>query len=502
LARYKPYNYSQSMILPVILEQQIIPGTIEFAIHYLVDHDIDTCVLDQRFNNDDTGRRAYDPRVLLKIVLLAYSRGIIHSRKIERVCRENITFMALTCGQSPDHSTIASFVSSMKDEIGPLFSDVLLICEEMRLLSGTAFSLDGCKLASNASKEWSGKRKTLVKKQQKLEEKVRELMDRQIQADKEETDPTDLARSEKQIARIRQSAERIRKFLDENKERPGRKGKEIKSNITDNESANMKTSHGTVQGYNGQALVNENQIILGAGAFGSGQDYDHLEPMVEEARRNLERIGYPADYFKDKTFLADSNYHCESNLRFCDKESIDAYIPDVNFRKRDERFETQSRHKPKRDRFTTSDFTYDEARDVFICPQGRELTLRAKRAQTQDRVHRRYVIKGDDCTGCPFFSKCLEEKRGGKRKHLHVRIEKKESFHQQMMEKIDTEEGRIKYGKRLGMVEPVFGNIRIHKRLDRFTLRGRIKVNIQWLLYCMVHNIGKLCNHGYGYAVT
>ena len=211
------------MILPVILEQQIIPGTIEFAIHYLVDNDIDVSILDRRFSNDNTGRRAYDPRVLLKIVLLAYSRGIIHSRKIERVCRENITFMALTCGQSPDHSTIAAFVSSMKDEIGPLFSDVLLTCEEMNLLGGTTFSLDGCKLPSNASKEWSGKRKTLIKKQQKLEKKVSELMDRQISADKEESDPTDLARVEKQITRIRQNAERVRKFLDENEERKGRK---------------------------------------------------------------------------------------------------------------------------------------------------------------------------------------------------------------------------------------------------------------------------------------
>ena len=65
-------------------------------------------------------------------------------------------FMALSCGQYPDHSTIASFVSSMKDEILPLFCNVLLICEEMKLLGGTLFALDGCKLPSNPSKKWSG----------------------------------------------------------------------------------------------------------------------------------------------------------------------------------------------------------------------------------------------------------------------------------------------------------------------------------------------------------
>ncbi|MBT4511582.1 MAG: transposase [Chloroflexi bacterium] len=106
MARYKPYDYSQSMMMPVSLQDQLIPGTLEFAIHYLVDNNLDLLVLDSRFSNDDTGRPAYDPRVLLKVVLLAYSRGIIHSRKIERACGENVTFMALACGQIDPYSDI------------------------------------------------------------------------------------------------------------------------------------------------------------------------------------------------------------------------------------------------------------------------------------------------------------------------------------------------------------------------------------------------------------
>ncbi len=75
---------------------------------------------------------------------------------MERACKENVTFMALTCGAQPDHSTIAAFVSSMEDEIPSLFSDVLLVCEQEDLLGGTFFALDGCKLPSNASKQNSG----------------------------------------------------------------------------------------------------------------------------------------------------------------------------------------------------------------------------------------------------------------------------------------------------------------------------------------------------------
>jgi transposase len=77
------------------------------------------------------------------MVLLAYSRGLLSSRKIEQACRENVVFVALDCGQLPDHSTVAAFVSSMKAEILPLFRDVLLVCEEMNLLGGTMFALYG-----------------------------------------------------------------------------------------------------------------------------------------------------------------------------------------------------------------------------------------------------------------------------------------------------------------------------------------------------------------------
>ena len=178
MAKYKPYDYRQSVLLPVSLEDQLMPGTLEFAIHTLVEKRLDMSVFHGKYQNDDTGRAAYDPKILLKVVLLAYSRGMISSRKIEQACRENIVFLALACGQQPDHSTIAAFVSSMKAEILPLFRDVLLVCEEMNLLGGTMFALDGCKLPSNASKEWSGTVAELRKKKAKIETKVAQLLDR------------------------------------------------------------------------------------------------------------------------------------------------------------------------------------------------------------------------------------------------------------------------------------------------------------------------------------
>jgi transposase len=169
MAKYRSYDYSQGVLIPVSLEDQLMPGTLEFAIDTLVEDRMDLSVFEDRYNNDETGRWAYDPKVLLKGVLFAYSRGLLSSRKMERACRENITFMARTCGQCPDHSTIAAFVSSMRNEILPLFRDGLLVCDESHLLGGTLFALDGSKVLSNSSKEWSGKISDLKRKKEKME---------------------------------------------------------------------------------------------------------------------------------------------------------------------------------------------------------------------------------------------------------------------------------------------------------------------------------------------
>ena len=164
-------------MVPISFKKQLVPGSLEFAINELVDRNMNISIFDSNYKNDETGSPAYDPKILLKIVLLAYSRGIIFSRRIEQACRENVTFMAISCWTTPDHSTIAAFISSMKEDIVFLYRDILLVCEEEGLLDGTHFSLDGLKLSSNASKESSGMFSDLKIKQEKLEKKVKELVE-------------------------------------------------------------------------------------------------------------------------------------------------------------------------------------------------------------------------------------------------------------------------------------------------------------------------------------
>jgi IS5 family transposase len=254
----------------------------------------------------------------------------------------------------------------------------------------------------------------------------------------------------------------------------------------------MMTSHGVVQGYNSQALIDaKHQVIVHGEAFGNGQDHGHIPPMLTGALENLQSLGHERDYFKEKILTADSNYHTQVNLKECQELGLDAYIPDRKFRNRDPRFATQKRHPVRR--FTLKDFHYQESLDQYICPQGKTLKLLVRRVLDHGHLYRKYIAAEKDCQTCPLKSRCIYGK-GGKRKHLAVPIG--ESLSKQMVEKIDTEPGRRIYPQRLAIVEPVFANIRSNKRLDRFTLRGKIKVNIQWLMFCLVHNIEKILNYG------
>jgi len=504
MARFKPYKYDQMVMVPISLQNQLEPGTFEHTINELVEHHIDLSVFEGRYQNDNSGARAIHPKLLLKVILLAYSRGMIGSRQIERACGENIVFMALSGGSRPDHSTLAHFVSSMRKEIESVFGNILLVCDEMDLLGGTHFSLDGVKLPSNASKEWSGTFKELKKKRKKLRVKLQQVIHEHIRQDRMSNVETD--KHQQQAQRLLQQVERLNKFLEEENPKAGKAQEEIQSNVTDNESAKMPTSHGVIQGYNAQALVDDkHQVIVHAETFGN-QDHDNLAPMLKGAKKNLQGIGKSCDYFKGRQFTADSNYYSYANLALCQTESLDAYIPDMQFRKRDERFREQHRFKdgvhprrrpvPKEKAFPVADFVFDETRRVYLCPQGKVLKCGARNQHNRYRVYDIYRACQTDCADCRVRKNCLSKPQTSRR-YLSIEVAGQQpSLIEQMKARIDTPEGRQIYARRLAIVEPVFANIRIQKRLDHFTLRTKAKVDVQWKLFALVHNIGKI--HRYG----
>lgn len=510
MPRFKAYDYNQLMMVPVSLEDQLMPGTLEYAIHHLLEGRVDTTVFHDQYRNGETGRAAYDPKMLLKVVLLGYSRGIMSSRKLERACKENVVFMALSCGQKPDHSTLADFISGMGEgRVTALFTQVLLICEEDGLLGGTHFSLDGLKLSSNASKEWSGTHRDLQKKKESLERKLKEAMQEHREEDRKGGDRDD-QRPSVRVQRLEKSADRIERFLRETPPKQGRQGKEIQSNITDNESAKLVSAHGVVQGYNANAMVDEkHQVVVAAAVFGESDDGVNMGPMLEAAHQNLSAVTGEAEPLKGRIVSADTSYYSVANLEACNEREVDAYVPDRHFRQRDPRFEDAGRHRRSVDKnkqryeskkrwFGPEDFHLDEATGKLVCPAGKSLYQDGH--SKQDGYHATsYRAPASACRNCPLRSRCLRNPEGVSRqvRRFHGRVT--ESLTDRMKAKIDTPEGRRIYGRRMANVEPVFGNIRAQKRLDRFTLRGRGKVNIQWTLYCLLHNIEKIGKYGVGW---
>ena len=506
MARYK-YIDTNPRFLPIDLARQLLPGTFEHALDHLLDHTIDLSSFDARFRNDETGATAYPPAMLLKVVLFAYSQGIVSSRGIERACREHVTFIALCGDTRPHFTTIAHFVSTLGDDIARVFAAVVAICDAEGLIGREMFAIDGVKLPSNASKHRSGTRADFARRAAKLEAATTVMVQRHRAADALPTEPDLLVKAEQRIARLERDATQLRDWLAANPDdRRGPKGTIRKSNRTDNESAKMATGKGVIQGYTGVAAVDSrHQIIVEAQAHGTGSEQELLLPVVEAMRGMMT---------EHSLLTADAGYHSEANLKRLATMQVDALIADNQMRRRDERFATQERHKDTppvlHDKSATTtpatvyhphDFTYDATARTCVCPAGKALYRKGGAIMTNGYVGAQFQGTRRDCLPCAQRAQCLRTPATTKVRHVTFfrgRVgPTPESYTARMKQRIDSPEGRQRYGQRFATVEPVFGNLCFNKGLDHFTLRGRPKVNAQWQLFCLVQNIEKLAHHGY-----
>ena len=524
MARYKTIDTSPRF-LALDLRQQLVAGTFEHALDWLVDHELDLSSFDARYRNNDNGAPAYPPGLLLKIVLFAYSRGMISSRQIARASSEQVTFIAL-CGDTVPHfTTIADFVSTLGDDIAPLFARILFLCDRQGLIGREMFAIDGVKLPSNASKAKSGTRAEFIERAAKLETTAKVMLARHREADAKDARPeaTMEAKAAKRIARLTRDAKQIRDWLESNpNERSGTKGSIRKSNLTDNESAKMATAKGVMQGYCGVAAVDaKHQIIVDAQAHGTGSEQALLMSVVravvpllaKDAGSNDTNINTNANN-KGTLITADAGYHSEANLAALAAMNINALIADNGMRGRDERFADQAKHKVKADPlhdkrgtahgaerlFRPSDFTYDAKANSCICPAGQSLYSNGSHCTVNGRTHHKFQGSLAACVPCTKRAKCLRHPDKTKTRQVAFFATNQNSplpHTQRMKERIDSDDGKRLYGQRFATVEPVFGNTRHNKQLNRFTLRGQKKVDGQWKLFCLVHNIEKLANHGF-----
>ena len=506
MARYK-YIDTNPRLLPVDLAAQLLPGTLGYALHHLLGHAIDRSHFDARYRNDETGAPAYPPAMLLQVVLFAYAQGIVSSRGIERACREHVTFIVLCGDTAPHFTTIAHFVSTLGDDIAHVFAAVLAVCDAQGLIGREMFAIDGVKLPSNASKQRSGTRTDFARQATKLEAAAVAMLARHRPNDALAVEPGLEAKAVQRVARLERDAAMMRDWLATHPdERRGAKGAIRKSNRTDNESAKMATGKGVIQGYCGVAAVDSaHQIIVAAQAHGTGSDQELLLPIVTAL----------GDVRAPHTLVtADAGYHSEANLQALAEQTIEALIADNQMRQRDARFATQERHQQgpptlhnkspapsHASIFPPRDFTYDAAARTCICPAGKSLYRKGQSCVTNGFVAEVFRGAKRDCVPCPLRTQCLQTPGSTTARQVAFfrgRATQKRVTHSALMKaRIDSPAGRARYGQRFATVEPVFANLRYNKGLDRFTLRGRAKVDGQWTLFCLVHNIEKLAKHGY-----
>ena len=513
MANFKPDNIIQRTLLDVDFLDVIGTDTFEYSLYQLLERKQMLSAFEVDYKNDHVGRKAYPPKVLMRIIFYAYYRGITSSRVIASLCRTDLKFMALAGGDTPHFTTIADFVSSKPHAIADVFQRVLLICDDSGLIGKEHFAIDGCKISSDASKQWSGKHNELGRKSAKMKQAAQRIIEKHRDSD---NCKGEIGQERKQtIETLLKSAQKIDDFLADNEPRigEGKSKKEVQSNITDNDSAKMSTSKGTIQGFNAVTAADEkHQIIVNAECFGAGAEQQTLAPTIESIEKNLEMdLGQ-----SDTVITADTGFSSEQTMAYLFERGIDAVVPDNQFRKRQEAFsgsetytsEKEKRKKTRTDRaqskaqLSASAFKVDLVAKICICPAGKEMMYHGEHEGTRG-IYSRFRGKLTDCRACPLSTRCMKKavKARGRQVQFLNAEQAKSSYTDLMKQKIDSEEGARQYSHRMWTIEPVFGNICSNKRLDKFSLRGKDKVTGQWHLYCLVHNLEKLWRYG-GVAAT
>jgi transposase len=509
MPNFKPDNIRQRMMLDVDFLEVIGENTFEQCLYLLLERESMLSAFEACYKNDHGGRPAYEPKLLLRVILYAYWRGITSSRAIASLCRTDLKFMALAGGDTPHFTTIADFVSSKPDAIADVFTRVLLVCDNSGLIGKEHFSIDGCKLPSDASKQWSGTHEQMRAKM----EKMRKLAERIIEKHRDnDSGKSELPEKDQQkVDTLLMNAQKFEDFLAENEPRigEGKSKKEVQSNVTDNESAKMKTNDGVIQGFNlVTAADSKYQLILNLEAFGSGPEQHTLVPMIESIEYNLS-----IDLGKGETVVtADTGFFSEQNMKYVFDKGVDAIIPDGQFRQRQEGVgdsktyqEHKQNHKKNRidrarnnDQIPKSEFTVDLDAKICICPAGKELMYHGEREDKERGTYARFRGRLADCRDCSLSSKCMQNEVTSRGRQIQFLKEEtvKSKYSDLMKQKIDSEEGAKEYSKRMYVIEPVFGNITSNKGLDELSLRGKAKVTGQGRLFALVHNISKLWRYG------
>lgn len=426
-----------------------------------------------------SGQNSYHPKIMLSLLFYGYATGVRSSRKLKEKCIGDLTYIYLMQCYQPDHRTISDFRKDNIKEIENYFVEIVRIFHKLGFTQVGKIYIDGTKVRANASskrtKDQAGFEKWLSSVKEEIVSLVKEAEETDIQEDKSCKTEAEQELLLKKLANrnyLKDEIEKALKVMDKENRK--------KMNLTDSDANYMKSggSKDIRPGYNCQAAVTEDGVILAAETEMDPNDKEQLQPMIEKTESNTGEEVTEA--------VADSGYGSYSNFEYLEEKEIDGYVPDGNFHQ----FRT-GEYEKEENRYHYSNFKYDEIDDSYTCPEGKKLKFWKKRInKTPSRDWNHKVYKGVGCGNCSVRALCT------KAKTRELLIELREPLLQQMRKKLMSEEGKKKYLKRQYTIEPIFGHIKYNIGYRNFLLRGVEKVNAELKLMSIGWNLKKLLKFG------
>lgn len=412
--------------------------------------------------DNDMGRPKYDPRTMLKLLLYGYSYGVRSSRKLERACHHNLSFIWLAGGLTPDHKTIAEFRRKNKKLLHNIFKQCVRFCLKCDLIDGNAFFLDGTKVRANASIKNSYTREKCIKTLSRIDEHIDKLLNECEEIDQQEADEGPHGKLEKELSdnrSLRSKVESVMKELDE---------ENIKSkNIVDPDCSNMRSTQGAHASHNVQTVVDgKNGLIAHIDTTNQSNDSRQFAEQITKAN---EAIGK-----KCKSACADAGYANTDELKKIADQNIKVVVPS----------QRQALHK-EQGPFSNDKFTYDKELDQYTCPAGNALTYRGLNRRKKVKVY--HITDADLCRQCSHFGVCTRSDAGRKLARL-INEEYKQALEKQYLEP----ESQAIYKRRKELCEHPFGHIKRNLKLDAFLMRGRDGVLAEMSLLAACFNIRRI----------
>jgi len=463
---FREYRQDQNFLLPPSLDE-FVPEDHEVRIINDVVDAMDLSLLLDKYEGG--GAPAYHPVMMLKVIIYAYSLGVYSSRRIARELKTDTAFMFLSGLQCPDFRTICFFRAEHADVLPELYVEVVRLCASLGMVGLGHIAIDGTKLRANASLRQSRDRDGLEKEIERIKEQVRQMIQAAAKIDEIEDHKSRDGDSSEVAGELRRKEYRLKRLQEAKKLLERERLNRV--NITDPESRLMQDNRRAIQpAYNGQIAVDEKgQVIVAADVSQDTTDHHQFRGMVEGVEQNLGALPTEAS--------ADAGYSSYENLEYAQQKGLDAYMPDDFFEALEKKEQTEKR-------YHKSNFRYDQERNVYICPEGRNL----RRFQELKRQGKPpfIIYRGESCRGCAVKMECT---RGPARR---ITRDGRERLVETMREKLRSEEGREIYKKRLYTVEPVMGHMEWNRRKLMMSLRGLEKVRGEFSLMCLVHNVKKV----------